>query len=228
MIRNKPYKLIIFDWDGTLVDSAGAIVNSVAQTIKTLNLPELDYELIRMGVAHGGSEYLYPYLFNTDQPSLEQKKQYLKTFYQHYHQTPKTNIFPGVSQLLAGLKELDYTIAIATNKKRKFFDLEASQLDLQKFFSITRCAGECLEKPNPEMLSEIITETQHNCSNTLMVGDSCADISAAYAAQVDVAVVTNGCNDIHKLTEQEPTITLPATYDLLSWLSSSKQTEIAK
>ncbi len=180
---SRPYQIVIFDWEGTLGDTIGPIINTIATIAKCMKYKEFDEREARLYVPLGLGmviKKLFPDL------SLHQYEQFLQEV-QHYlvKESLDVALIPGAREILNQLKQAGIDLAIATNKgqsslKRALYD---SQLDT--YFSITRSAGDVPAKPCPQMLEEILIETGFSAGEALMVGDSTVDMEMAKYIGVD-------------------------------------------
>lgn len=215
----KPYQLIIFDWDGTLVDSKSAIINCLQQTAAELGLPIPSYdaikEVIGLGIAQG-----YQLLF----PNAIDKLNNFKQRYQ-YHSllaTPyKEILFPGVFELLTELDQQGYLLAVATGKSRLSLDAALQQLHLKDLFAATRTVDEAFSKPHPQMVTDILQQLSLQSEQAMLVGDTEYDMQLAKNAGIDAIGVTCGVHDIDRLLAYQPLACLTATSELSQWLNRS-------
>lgn len=177
------YRLVVFDWEGTLGDTLGQILNTVADVAKQLQFGQFDEQCAREYVVLGlvlAVRKLFPHL------SMHQHEQLLEAV-QHSLATNPMEIclIPGAKFIVEHLYQSGIELAIATNKGQHSLQraLQASELDV--FFTITRSAGQAPAKPCPQMLEEIMTAVGVTPEETLMIGDSVTDMEMARAAKVD-------------------------------------------
>lgn len=200
--KNK-YSLIIFDWDGTLMDSIDKIVACVSEAAKLTNLPVPSPESIRniIGLSlDNAMATLYPSL-----PSA--KRQQLVDAYRHQYShsnEQQTPFYPGIKDWLMLLKEQGYKLAVATGKGRNGLDRMLFEHDLTDFFAITYCADEALSKPHPLMLNNILCELDMDPEQALMIGDSSFDLEMANNANMDCIGVTYGVHCETVLSRYNP------------------------
>lgn len=179
----KNYRLIIFDWEGTLSDPLGPILNCIAKEAKKLNLdefnPQIAYECLELGLTKA-IQKIYPNLstFRQEQLLLAVNQSLVSNLADIY-------IVPGARELIEKINQQGISLAIATNKGVNSLHraLVASQLD--KYFKVTRSAGETPPKPCPQMLEEILAVFRVDAKEALMIGDSVNDIEMAKAIEVD-------------------------------------------
>ena len=185
------YSLIIFDWDGTLMDSIDKIVACVTAAAELNNIAAPSAQSIRniIGLSLDNAMMtLYP-----DLPS-EQRKALVDTYRHQYSSLNKqqTPFYPGIKDWLNSLKEQGYTLAVATGKGRSGLNRLLNEHDLNDLFATTYCADEAFSKPHPLMLHKILAELDMKAEQALMIGDSAFDLEMANNASIDCIGVTYG------------------------------------
>jgi phosphoglycolate phosphatase len=221
----RPFDLIVFDWDGTLMDSAGHIVAAMEYAINGLGLParepEKIRELIGLGL-HDALGRLFPELDPASTAAL------LEQYRQHFVNPPVAEaiLFAGVQETLHALRDGGYRLAIATGKSRRGLDRVLKQTGLVELFETTRCADESASKPDPQMLEEILWQTDVTAGRALMVGDTEYDV--AMARQIGVAAVGVGWGvHSHERMRQAGAFHVLADVPALpGWLSDLQQGRI--
>ncbi len=207
--------LIIFDWDGTLMDSIGLIVDSMhvageAHGFKTTDKAVKD--IIGLSLMNG-IKILYPQA--NDAQLLEIQQTYAEYYIANSHSTP---LFEPIEHMLQTLQQQSKTLAVATGKKRKGLDRVLDASDSHDYFAITRCADESGSKPDPQMLTDILEYTQQQVSDAVFIGDSIYDIQMATALGMTSIAVNYGTATSAELAAQNPTYqvdTPQALVDLL-------------
>ncbi len=199
----KHYSLLVFDWDGTLMDSAPRIVNSFHTAINELQLPSRTDQAISHVIGLGLTEailVLYP-----DEP-LKRRNALMEAYRHHFLNisTLSTPLFDGVEETLHTLQAQGYQLAVATGKSRRGLDRSLQQSGLGELFLLTRTAEETRSKPDPLMLQEIMQQLQHAPADTLMIGDSEYDLGMAVNAGVDSIAVSYGVHDCKRLLQHHP------------------------
>ena len=180
---SRPYHLVVFDWEGTLGDTLGQILNTVADVAKQMQFGVLDERLARKYVALGlvmAVKKLFPQL------STSQHEQLLQAV-QHSLVTHPMDVclIPGAKQIVQQIKQAGMDVAIATNKGQHSLQRALQATGFDGVFTSTRCAGQVPAKPCPQMLEEIMADCGVTPAQTLMVGDSVSDIEMAKEAGVD-------------------------------------------
>lgn len=217
----KDYQLIIFDWDGTLMDSIGRIVSSMQATAAALQLPVPLANAVRdiIGLSlEPAIGRLFGKLSATD---YERFLQVYRDQYVELDATP-TPLFTGVRALLSELNARGYQLAVATGKARRGLDRVLLESELQDAFRVTRCADESRSKPEPHMLHEIMASTGVPASATLMIGDSIHDLKMAQAAGVDALGVDFGAHSGEQLMPYQPRQILSDWSQLLPFLEEQQ------
>ena len=205
----------IFDWDGTISDSADKIVSCVQGAAIDLNLPLLDDKPIKNIIGLGLSEaiqMLYPGL------DSESERLFKEAYSTHFveDQTPSP-LFPGAMETLTQLRENRSIIAVATGKSRKGLDRVLESHDLQDFFHYTRCADETASKPNPLMLAELISLAGVNVNEAVMIGDTEWDMRMADNIGMSKIAVSFGAHEKHRLLDCAPDLFVDEFSDILDW-----------
>ncbi|MEW6446368.1 MAG: HAD-IA family hydrolase [Pseudomonadota bacterium] len=209
-------KLIAFDWDGTLMDSADRIVSSFQNAMRVVGLPRLDEDSIRNIIGLGLPEAvatLYP-----DVP-LERRQQLAVSYSQYYLALDATPIrpFEGAEALLEDLAGRGFWLAVATGKSRRGLDQVLAQTGFGRFFFATRCAEETASKPDPAMLRELMFEADAEPSATLMIGDTHFDLDMARRADVPSVGIAHGVHDRALLAGCDPLVIVSDLIDLAHW-----------
>lgn len=211
--------LLIFDWDGTLIDSAAKIVTCMQYAAEESGVDPLPDEPIRQIIGLSLPQAI-AVLYPNESPALhEDIRQRYVSHYIGMDQTP-TPLFAGVTETLHTLRDAGYTLAVATGKARRGLDRVLEQMNMQKFFHATRCADETRSKPHPQMLHELLDFFVCEPEQALMVGDSCYDMEMAQAAGVPRVAVSYGAHSIEQMLRYEPVACLDRFADLLPVVTS--------
>lgn len=210
--KTKEYELIIFDWDGTLMDSLAKIVSSMQKAGKDAGLPILDakavHEIIGLELGIAISQ-LYPEIANKDLEFVRKRYSY---HYVELDQRPSL-FYPGIEAMLHQLAATDKTLSIATGKSRKGLDRVLSAVDLHGMFDGTRCADETDSKPHPAMVNELLAMHGVEPDRAVVVGDTEYDMEMAKRAGVDRVGVSWGAHDSERLH----------SYDLVGCVDTSAE-----
>jgi len=211
------FDLLVFDWDGTLMDSAGAIVESLQASCRDLGFAVPPAEraryIIGLGL-HDALAHLLPGLDAARYPDLAER-------YRHHFlaRDGGTTLFEGAAEVVAGLHASGYTLAIATGKSRRGLARSLAATGLEPFFHASRCADEGHAKPHPGMLQAILEETGVDGSRALMIGDTSHDMEMARAAGVAGVAVTYGAHPEQSLLACAPLACVRSVAELRDWLA---------
>ena len=221
MFKNK--KLIIFDMDGTLIDSVPSLAYAINYMLRELGKSTFSADTIRNWVGNGAQVLVKRALVGSrDYEKFEIDKKLetkaLDIFLKFYGKNlnEKTTLYPNVLETLAELKNRGYILTIATNKPHEFVE------DMLKHFKLDRYLDSYLgagvienKKPHPDMLLKICEDFKLSPKDAVMVGDSSNDIIAANRANMDSIALTYGYNNNSNLKEFNPTIVFDSFADIL-------------
>lgn len=211
------YQLVIFDWDGTLMDSAAKISTCMREAAREAGLivPSVEAAkgIIGLGLMEAAS-VLYPHANDTDKRALIEAYRYQ---FLHADKTEQ-QFFVGVEQGLQRLSDLGVFLAVATGKSRAGLDRALENSGFGRYFTITRCADETRSKPHPQMLHEILDYTAIDTNKTIMVGDTSFDLDMARAANVDGLGAAYGVHSVDVLQDSGAVAIKHSFTDLLEWL----------
>lgn len=175
-------RLVVFDWEGTLIDTLGQIVDTVFFQAKRLGFGEVDKALVRQNVHLGLVNAVHKWFPNL---TLTQQEKLLQNVQQAMLSKPAAIcLMDGVIPLLDMLTEAGVLLAIATNKGQASLQRALLAAKLTPYFITTRSAGQAPPKPCPQMLEEIMDFCDTDTSNTIMIGDSTTDMEMAKAIGV--------------------------------------------
>jgi len=202
--------LIIFDWDGTLMDSVGLIVDAMRYAAKKHGLTVTDEATKSIiGIALVDA---FPMLFPNDSDKYDEL---LATYSEYYvKHCDNDKLFDGIKELIQDLHAQGKTLAIATGKKRKGLQRVLPNSGIEAFFTVTKTADETAGKPNPLMLQAILSETGKTVEDAVFVGDSIHDIRMANAIQMDSIAVSYGCEKADVLAKENPTLIVDSVEQL--------------
>lgn len=213
--------LLIFDWDGTLIDSTAKIVRCMQQAAEQVGVEILSSDVIRQIIGLGLPEAiatLYPQ--GAAQELKKVREQYVH-FFITVDQTPSP-FFPAVEETLTALRDDGYQLAVATGKSRRGLDRVLEQHNMQHFFHATRCADETQSKPHPQMLHELLDHFARKPAEALMVGDTHFDMAMAQQAGMARVAVSYGAHHPSQLMPYEPLACLDHFSELLPVIATVK------
>ncbi|WP_199608795.1 HAD-IA family hydrolase [Flocculibacter collagenilyticus] len=207
------YKLVIFDWDGTVMDSVGRIVSSMQNAARIINCDvpsDHDVKSIIGLSLEKAVAILFP------QQSVEQHQSLILHYRKQYKEdnSVPTPYFSGVAHVLSTFKQQDVLLAVATGKGRQ--GLERVWGDYKEYFSISRCSDDAQSKPHPEMIEQILTALNIEKSEAVMVGDSIHDLAMANSAGVDSIGVTYGVHSEQELQVYNPIAVIDSFEEILT------------
>jgi len=179
----KPYRLVVFDWEGTLGDTLGHVLSTLDVEARRLHFGDLDVPLARRYVMLGlvnVIKKLFPDL------NLYQQEQLLQAVQRVLYTTSSDGyLFPNAKNTVQRIQKAGMDLAIATNRGAQSLKRALQESGLSELFKVTRTAGQVPPKPCPQMLEEIMDVFGVNASETLMIGDSLTDIEMSVLAGVD-------------------------------------------
>lgn len=213
------FDLVVFDWDGTLMDSTAVIASSIQRACADLGLPVPDDErashVIGLGLADALA-YAVPVLPREMVPRMVER-------YRHHYLSRDATLplFPGVREIVVALKESGHQVAVATGKSRAGLDRALDRSGLRPLFDATRCADECASKPDPQMLHELADELCVRAGRMLMVGDTTHDLRMAANAGCASLAVSYGAHAERALEGLGALAILGSPAQLAAWFATA-------
>ena len=211
-----PYSLVVFDWDGTLMDSTHSIVAAIQAACRDLELPVPSASQASWVIGLSLESALrraVPDLTNAMVP------RFLERYRVHYLlRDPELKLFDGVREMLAELAARDVRMAVATGKSRIGLNRALAASGLVDAFQATRCADETFSKPNPAMLYEIMDELDVAADRAIMIGDTSHDLQMAANAEMHAVGVTYGAHLRAELEALSPQAVIESVSGLREWL----------
>jgi phosphoglycolate phosphatase len=218
-MARKSFDLIVFDWDGTLMDSTATIVKCIQAAAKDLGLPIPDREAASHVIGLGLTEAMQlamPGLAANLYPRVVERYRY------HYlAQDQDLILFDGVREMLADLSQQGYFLAVATGKSRVGLNRALHATKLLSVFDATRCADETFSKPHPAMLQELTRELGQDLKRTVMIGDTTHDVQMAINAGAAAIAVDYGAHPASELNALHPVFTASSALQLHAWLNDN-------
>jgi phosphoglycolate phosphatase len=217
-VSHSDYKLLIFDWDGTLADSISRIVEAMHVASERSGF-ELRDDLAVKGIIGLG----LPEAIRTLYPDIGDDQ--LIDFRQHYAdhyiaaEAVPSPLFEGVVESMEAFRAQGYHLAVATGKARRGLDRVLKAHGWEDYFDITRAADETASKPHPLMLEQILAHCNLRPGQALMVGDSSFDLQMARNAGMDSVAVSYGAQSIDALKLFEPALAIDHFAELNAWLN---------
>ena len=211
------YRLLIFDWDGTLSDSLQRIAHCVRLAAQEMQLALPAVEDVREIVGLSLMEAMAR-LFPDGEVELHRTLS--EGYSRHYRRldTDPCDFFPGVMETLHHLRDAGFQLAVATGKSRQGLDRVLQRLDMTAFFDATRCADETRSKPHPQMLQELLVEFDLVPDQALMVGDTEFDMEMACSADMPRLAVSYGAHHADRLQRYQPLACIDDFPDIAAYL----------
>jgi phosphoglycolate phosphatase len=213
----KQFDLIVFDWDGTLMNSTATIVKCIQHAAKDVGLtPPSDSaaaHVIGLGLAEAMQHVM---------PGIEPAQYQRMVERYRYHfltQDHELVLFTGVREMLAELKQAGYFLAVATGMGRVGLNRALNAAGLLSVFDATRCADETFSKPHPAMLQELTRELGQDMRRTVMIGDTTHDLQMAINAGAAGIAVEYGAHPVAQLATCRSVFSAPNVALLRDWLS---------
>lgn len=217
MTRAASYDLVVFDWDGTLMDSTTMIAACIRQSCSDLGLAQPTVDAAKYVIGLGLADtiaHIAPGLDARGQAELTAR--YRAHYLAREHEAP---LYEGVTPLLEELRARGSLLAVATGKARRGLDRVLDKTGLRGHFDATRCADEGLAKPHPDMLLHLLDVTGVEASRALMVGDTTHDLQLAANAGVDAVAVSYGAHSAQLLRAHAARHLASSVPDLRQWLA---------
>ena len=221
VMRDPPrrFRLLVFDWDGTLADSTGIIAGAIQLACHDLGLPVPDDTAARFVIGLGlcdAIRHVAPTLQPASYAQLSERYRY------HYlARDPDIPLFMGAREMLAELEGRGFLLAIATGKSRVGLDRALAQQRIAHRFVASRCADEGFPKPHPDMLLALMDRVGVEAAETLMIGDTTHDLELARNAGVSALAVSYGAHAVAGFAELSPIATVNSIAELKAWLAAN-------
>ncbi len=214
--KEKNYELIIFDWDGTLMDSESKIVNCFRKAAADVEISYPGDAAVRNIIGLGLKEALDVLLPDFDESI---RMQVVDRYREHFLYLDETDmpLFAGVEEGLMQLRQHDYSLAIATGKARIGLDKVLEHTQLGEYFIASRCADEAISKPHPRMVLDILEETGITADKAVVVGDTSYDIQMAHSANTDALAVCYGVHHRDDLKAEQPLDCVDDFNSVIQW-----------
>ena len=210
------FELIVFDWDGTLMDSTATIARAIQSSAQDLGLPIPSDETARHVIGLGWRDSL---TLAVPELPLARYDEMSERYRHHYLSNSRSlYLFNGIAELLQELKSRDHFLAVATGKSRSGLNDVLARSGLEPMMHATRCADECFSKPHPQMLEELMEELAIAPEATVMIGDTIHDLQIGINAGVSTIAVSYGAHQRALLEAQNPAACCDTVEELGQWL----------
>ena len=217
-------QLIMFDLDGTLVDSVPDLAIAIDAMLEDMNLPKAGTDKVRLWVGNGIPSLVKRALVDDmkgDQPGIVNREVFVKAYdsFRHHYSIEvgqHSHLYPGVKDFLQAMADKGVNQAVVTNKSEIFTGKLLKLMDIDRFFEIS-LGGDSLDekKPHPMPLLHAIEQSGASLDTAIMIGDSSNDIKAAKAAEVKVIALPYGYNHGMPIEASEPDLIVPTLDQLL-------------
>lgn len=216
-MKERRYRLIVFDWDGTLMDSAAKIVNCFRAAARDAGVTEPTPRAVRGIIGLGMPEALGTLFPDADGDTIERLG---RAYRDHFleHDRTYTGLFPGVLEGLNVLKSERFLLGVATGKARRGLNRVMEETGTRDLFDSTRCVDEAESKPAPRMLLDILDNTGMAAHECLMVGDTTFDLRMAASAGLDALAVGYGAHPAASLLREGPRACLDDFNEVVQWI----------
>ena len=213
------YDLVVFDWDGTLMDSTRLIARSLQSACHDVGIavPSERDALFVIGLnIEDTFRHVAPDLDPEGRARVAER--YRFHFLANEHEAP---LYDGVREMLSDLHGRGRRLAVATGKARRGLDRALDATGLRQWFEATRCADEGFAKPHPGMLLTLLELTDVEPARALMVGDTTHDLELAANAGVDAVAVSYGAHHGDLLATRPAKARVSTVPELHRWLTTS-------
>ncbi len=198
----KRFDLIVFDWDGTLANSTQMIVDCMREASADAGLPVPEPSAAGHIIGLGLQEAVDALFGELTEAQFQQLVARYR--YHYYSRDEETPLFEGVLAAIPELGKQGFMLAVATGKGRRGLNKSLERSGLAQYFLATRCVDECLSKPHPQMLLELMQELGASPERTLLVGDTSYDLQMAQNANVASLAVSYGAHSLTHLLPHAP------------------------
>ena len=218
VMQQQDIRLIVFDWDGTLMDSEGQIVACLRAAMHDLGLETLADDVLRNVIGLGLREAIDTLIPGQDAVFQEA---FVGHYRNHWFASESSHLFDGVREVLELCKKQGFLLGVATGKSRRGLDRVLGETGLDSCFDATRCADEAPSKPHPQMLVDIMQVLEVSPVQTIMVGDTEYDMEMATNAGAGKVAVTTGVHTPERLAQHAPMVTLQKLAEMPMWMAES-------
>ena len=213
------FRAIVFDWDGTLVDSTALIAGALRSACAAIGNPVPSETDARFVIGLGLADALAHVAPGLD---ADRQRALLGHYRNHYLDGEAAiPLFDGAYAMLEELDAAGYLLGVATGKTRVGLDRAIAALGLAGRFHATRCADEGFPKPHPDMLRVLMDRLAVQPAETLMIGDTTHDLDLARNAGAHAVAVAYGAHDVEGLRSRAPLALVHSLAELRQWLAAN-------
>lgn len=218
-MSNNAFDLLVFDWDGTLMDSEAHIVDCLRVAMNAVNAEVKPDDHLRQVIGLGLPEAIARLLPDHGADVQQDAMHAFRAEFLSERPVP-SRLFSGAEDLLMRLQSQGYMLAVATGKSRRGLDKVLNETGLEPIFAATRTADETFSKPHPQMLEEILVDLDTAPHRALVIGDTEFDLQMAQNARVPAVGVSYGVHPRERLEKQSPLAIFDEITELGHWLSA--------
>ena len=211
-------KFIVFDWDGTLMDSEAQIVACLHAAIADLDLEPMDDDTVKNVIGLGLREAVDTLVPGRDDRFLQA---FVDAYRTHWFRSEGSVLFAGAREVLDIIRQNEFLLGVATGKARRGLDRVLNDTGLTSCFHATRCADEAPSKPHPQMLLDLMEALEVLPEETIMVGDTEYDMEMATNAGVAKIAVRSGVHSGERLNRHAPLVCLDRVADMPDWMAAA-------
>jgi phosphoglycolate phosphatase len=211
-------QFIVFDWDGTLMDSETQIVSCLHGAIHDLGLQPMSDDTVKNVIGLGLREAIDMLVPGRDDAF---RQAFVEAYRKYWFSHEGSSLFAGAREVLDTLREQNFLLGVATGKARHGLERVLEQTGLVGYFDATRCADETLSKPHPQMLLDLMGELGVAGRHMLMVGDTEYDMEMATNAGVGKVAVRSGVHTEERLQRHAPLACLDSVTEMPDWMTRS-------
>lgn len=213
-------ELVVFDWDGTLVDSAGDIVDAMVRASEAIGIEPPPQDRMRRAIGLGLVEAFRQIFEGRTEAELRTLMEQYRAHYVNLPPTVHGKAFTSVDSMLRTLHGRGHSLAVATGKSRAGLDRSLGANSFAGLFRSSRCADETASKPDPLMLEELSLELCVEPEQMLMVGDTTYDMEMAARFGCAAVGVAWGVHETDELQAAGAEVVLDDIGHLPEWLAS--------
>lgn len=221
-IMSKQYQAVIFDWDGTLMNSEARIVASIQIAAERAGFPVLSYHESKQIIGLSLEKAIYTLYPDADDEGIQAIAQgYSQSFLEE--STVPMLPFDGAETLLQTLQQSGVKLAIATGKSRRGLDQILGEVGYGQYFDMTRTPVESESKPSPLMLQQILEAFDLSPEQAVMVGDTEFDMQMAQNIEMDRIALSHGVHEMERLQKFDPVAEFDDLMQMQAWLLQNIQ-----
>jgi len=215
-------KLIIFDLDGTLVNAYDAVALALNKVLQDLNIPQVDDLTIQRSVGWGEGHLLGCFV-------PDARLDEAVALYRNYHKEllpDNVRFLPSAKELVEGLKKKQFTLAVATNRPIWSTTIILETLNIKDEFALI-LSGENVEKqkPEPDVILEVVNRLSYKKEEALYVGDMTVDAKAGRAAGIKTVIVTTGSSTEEEIAQENPSKIVSDVYKVIEFIEEENCTK---